>query len=505
MRKCFKVSLVILILLLFFVSCKKQHELKEISNTSFKYDEPSSLKREFGLALLAGLTESKLLRTIIKEEAIKMFNGDYDVLFYTIADLKIENNKSVYDFLSGKFNSEKRLAQILEAFPTLTIFVPSLPENTFSAQRWNITTEIPAVAIRTNNSNEIPLIDNTGKEVVLKTDKVPAFPVVVIKENERLISNKDNDLFDRYKTRIVYNKRSVKIRFWDNEFDCIKNDGAALRKAYTMDSKIVDAYNIYNTADGWQRDYIYYDIQPASTSGSFKYDFQEHITDFKMLGDGKAALNLIADQTGDPKSQAGTGGYTLIPWTDGFFEFKIKLSVSSSNPVTSEVVKGVSVHPSLLFDVPYLFIAEPWRGGPMWLRDERKPILLRTTNISIPLINWDLSMYSSTMKISFEEVDLTTTTINTTSRTDKFAINFEISSGSLLKAGLKFGLGGESSKIRTIQTSFTQGNDVLGDAIINFGDKVIISTGTDLSGNYFNTRSYSTGWCEFSVEPKRVQ
>lgn len=316
MKKCFKLSFIISFLILFFISCKKQNEVQELPAPQFKYDEPSNLKREFGVALLAALTESKILRTIIKKEAIKMFNGDYDVLFYTIADVKIENGKSVYEFLSGKFNSDKRLAQILSALPTLTIFVPSLPGDTFSAERWNVSNEIPAVAIRTNTSNEIPLIDNTGKEVVLKTDQIPAFPVVVVKTNERLISNENSDLFDTYTTRVVYDKNGVKIRFWDGAFDNIKNEEVGLRKANTMDSKIVDAYNIYNTADGWQRDYIYYDIQPSSPSGSFKYDFQEHITDFKMLGDGKAALNLIADQTGDPKSQAGTGGGVYINTLD---------------------------------------------------------------------------------------------------------------------------------------------------------------------------------------------
>lgn len=93
----------------------------------------------------------------------------------------------------------------------------------------------------------------------------------------------------------------------------------------------------------------------------------------------------------------------------------------------------------------------------------------------------------------------------------KFAANFNIDAtlGVKVKAGLKFGASLETTQTNTVQKTFTQGNDFLGEAIVNFADKVILGQTAVgwLGGARWQTRDYTTGlgYCKFSIEPKRVQ
>ena len=48
---------------------------------------------------------------------------------------------------------------------------------------------IPKVAVRLFSSNKVPIWSILGKERILAPNEIPAFPVVVIKENERVVTD----------------------------------------------------------------------------------------------------------------------------------------------------------------------------------------------------------------------------------------------------------------------------------------------------------------------------
>jgi hypothetical protein len=98
---------------------------------------------------------------------------------------------------------------------------------------------------------------------------------------------------------------------------------------------------------------------------------------------------------------------------------------------------------------------------------------------------------------------LTETTVLSETSTVKFASNFGIEGGIFQKIGLK--LGGSFETSQTYQRTFTQGNDALGDVIINFADKVIINQYLFSSGSLNETREYNFDWCSISFEPIKVQ
>lgn len=89
------------------------------------------LLEEFSKALAYSLDSSIELRRIIKNEALKMFDYDYDVLYLSINSYRLTSGKTV-DELMSLYMDITRLEKIKQLFSTLTIFVPELPDNSFS-------------------------------------------------------------------------------------------------------------------------------------------------------------------------------------------------------------------------------------------------------------------------------------------------------------------------------------------------------------------------------------
>lgn len=115
-----------------------------------------------------------------------MIDYDYDVLYQLIKDIELENGSTLERNIQDYLGIEKTIL-INEKFPTLTLFVPTLPENSFSAEIWNPDIETPFVAIRCDYSSEVPIYNANGEEIILTPDYIPRFPVIVVKNNERII------------------------------------------------------------------------------------------------------------------------------------------------------------------------------------------------------------------------------------------------------------------------------------------------------------------------------
>lgn len=208
----------VLCILFSAVSCNKPHDFLPESDSDRAsslrvgtevdklYDSNSNLKREFGKALVKSMKESRAPRELIRTKALEMFNKDYDVLYGMIADEKLENNVTVNELMLKNMADKKTMTDLKKISPTLTILVPELPENSFNAEKWDTSTEIPRVAIRLTTSNDVPVIDLDGSERVIEWKYTPAFPVLVIKDNERVVAERDKE-FNKKDTRSFQNKK----------------------------------------------------------------------------------------------------------------------------------------------------------------------------------------------------------------------------------------------------------------------------------------------------------
>jgi hypothetical protein len=221
-------------------------------------------------------------------------------------------SKNIYQ----KFVGDKKILSELErSSPTLTISIPELPNNAFNATVWNTSTEIPSIAIRLENTNDVPIISSDGSENVMDAKYVPGFPVIVLKESERVIAESDQS-FKNSKTKEFKNNRGQKYKFISDNFDSKSNRNKRIIGTNEIDPKLITAYNTYAGSDGWQRDQIYYNITPSQNRGEFDNNFEETVTSFSMIGDPWAAYYKVADQSDDPHSENYRGNSsTLDRWS----------------------------------------------------------------------------------------------------------------------------------------------------------------------------------------------
>ncbi|WP_444106958.1 hypothetical protein [Bacteroides sp.] len=500
-------------------SCEQADLVNDnLDNGDVTFVSKDQLKMKFGSAFAKVLAEDKEAREIVKEEALKQIDYDYDVLYLMIKDRKNKMGNTLEQLLL-KYIPQDSLSIIVDMIPNLTIFVPELPENTFSAETWNISNMIPKVAVRLTSSSEIPIWSVLGKERILAPNEIPAFPVVVIKENERIIASSSSN------TRQVLDNRLNGLAFLDSSFDNLSTNDKMIvtRSTYeryhqgssTMDprfTKVKEAYEKVPKGTGWQRDYIYYNISSSNPNGPFQYQCKEFLWGFEMNGDVVGAINKISDQAGDPQYYGNVTGIIMgkirvvgSGWVDGEFEFKVKVYVASKTAVGNEFVTYFRIKATDLFDITAA------RNGDVYTvySAKNKRVLFADP---IPLFSWNLDNYSSTIKIALEEVDNTETIVQTSSTTSEFATNFgfDATFGEVVKLGGKFGASAKVNKTVTYQVSTTKGNDELGEVIINFGDDILVddtSMGTPLNGKYFYLNmspQYYTGWYRLFISPGSI-
>ncbi len=408
MRKIF----LFFMILISFVSCSSEilndnlsgsvnKTTLSIENDTIKSHE---LLEDFSKALSSALNSSVELRRLIKNEALKMFDYDYDVLYLSINTYKLSSGKTV-DELMELYIDTSKLELVKQKYPTLTIFVPVLPDNSFSAESWNPEDEIPYTALRVENSNDI-MAYGIEKEFLIPSNEIPKYPILVIKLNERIISV--NKVQKKKYLSACNTIDDTDIVFLSDVFDNTKNESIN-RSISSMHSnerdrtgsipdnmkKVYEAYDIYNPSNGWLRDYIYFDLTPQKTKGAFNLDFKESLVHFKLIGDPRTVMNKICDQTNDPRidgnshehevdygdSHYGRPGTTIVtPWTDGFLEFKVKVYVANQLGISNELTTFFTVEPSALFKTT--------PKDPLSKKYEVKSIdLTDGINLQLPILN----------------------------------------------------------------------------------------------------------------------
>ena len=343
--------------------------------------------------------------------------------------------------------------------------------------------------------------NGNGVERVIPNELVPAFPVVVVKTNERVTLSSDlSNINARTNSLGFYASKDLSFSFVDESFNGTKeekksDDQARSIFTFATDDRLETAYNL---DINWQRDYIYYGLTPTNDRGRLKNNYSETITSFGFMDnvDPKVAYNRIADQSGDPRywppSLGGGASTKTARWTEGNFEFKVTVLVNSNNGIGTQVVKVFPVRGNDLFTITYE------RHSIAFYRF--KSIKTRKYFPYIEILPWDLQNYSMGWKFIIEEVDPGQTIKSTKTIASKFAANLKLTAGYWEKLGLELGVSAERTKTQSHEITTNLGSDELGEATLTFDQPVI----TSKSSLFYRTREITTGWMTMSVEPKRI-
>lgn len=466
------------------------------------YNDKYGVVREFAFAFAAAVAENVELRNLIKSKALEMFDADYEILFFMIKDEELSKNLTVGKLVSKYLPNSKIMKDLEDFIPTLTISVPVLPEDSFSAEKWNTATELPYIAIRLEDTNDVPIISSEGREELISGKYVPSFPILVLKESERVISENSTE-FRTKKTKEFVSKTGKKFKLTDDNLDGSKKSNNKNSRWVTtdlIDSKLITAYNTYINADGWQRDQIYYNITPNQQRGQFDNTFEERVAYLGGIGDPNAFYTKIVQPTTDPHADKHRANGNSQHWTDGFFEFKLIALINSKSGLGATLTKVFSVNPRDLFFLHYKRTSNNWFGQDWYELDYVTYPNSVPVDYNISLFKWDLQNISTQVKLTLYETDIATTITETFTNSAEFANNFEANLGFFEKVGLKFGGSAKTSNTQSYSVARTLNDDFLGDAVFDFSDKVINYS----NGVVTDVKDYNFGnYCRLNIIPKR--
>ncbi len=519
-------KLILFTLSILIVSCAEPdfQETSNLENLIIKnrmdIQDSYELKKKFALALHAAMTDYVELRDFIKREALKEFNGDFDILYNYVKSERV-GDYTFRGLLLNYFDSEEELDQIEYSIPSLTIFVPELPNDSFSANLWETESEIPLVAIRLVEYDKTPIISSNSDSFLLDHDMVPGFPIVVIKENER-ITTPDNSGYSLNDTREYSSSNGFKFKFIDSYFNNITGEYVSRRnkrrnKTISNAPKfLVDAWELYGQYQnlGWHRDYIYYGLQPQVDEGPYINDYSEHFSNFRIEGStGMDALSKISQpssvttQFTDPLLNtnwiAGTsnGPNQASFWTDGKFDFNV---ITDYEQNTTPLSKFFDARPEDLFTIIY----EPHsiNGFVGWWFYRVVDVEQKAMPLNLEIRPWSLHSIANEWRFRVFEVDANVNNTYTTQNAYKRNTNFQFTDK---KIGWQFGASNETTNTQTKQVVFKEESNDLGDADVFFGDNVIIDLNQIntwfFTINNYQLRRYTSGSYSFSLIPLKVQ
>lgn len=144
--------------------------------------------------MVAGALKDVEVRRAIKAEALKQFDGDYDILYSRFAGFAFPNGEKFSDKLAKSFalangrtagEAAAKLKQISSILPLLNISVP------VNIDQWDVESSQPLVVFRPVNFSEkttktVKAIDGKGNIVTLSAEVAPKVPVIVVGLNERV-------------------------------------------------------------------------------------------------------------------------------------------------------------------------------------------------------------------------------------------------------------------------------------------------------------------------------
>ncbi len=131
-------------------------------------------------------------RKLLKKEALKQQDGDYDVLYQNIKSKSVDKGRTVEDYLFESYINKKGVKATKKDFNKLIASVPdfqiSIPVN---CKKWETSTQIPLVAYVPTNFDEktikyIKAFDVKGNIYYLSAQEEPEVPVIVLSSCERM-------------------------------------------------------------------------------------------------------------------------------------------------------------------------------------------------------------------------------------------------------------------------------------------------------------------------------
>ncbi len=493
-----------------FIACDKHDVVSD--NISGKTKEKSisageGYQRKMYVAkTLAKALTNEDLRTFLKKESQEMFDNEYDILYAVVKDKEISKGITFEDMLLSYAESKEHFKKVMEEEPLLTIYVPELTK--WDANKWNTKEEVPVVAIRDEyqekESTKVLAFDKMETPSYWDYHVEPDVPILVIKDNERVIINNGNGLRSANEDGEDLHILSTSKGNLEFSSEAFKNDGGKMTTrggVVIINNPGYDDYYLNRGTffnwfwdmhyDAWNktpespRDYIYYGISPKNNinKGAFKGNaINECINAFYI--DNPQSLGYIVDSKRD----------NPYNWVEGRLEFFINVFFTGRDGKITSVRKGFTCKTSDLFGYNQ--------------KGELVSISYYFYENMIKIAPWDMNKYGDTWKIHVYEFDPGRQITKTVQVSSTFSSNFEADASvsiEIVKIGVKGGVGKSENKTNTVQITLTDTSDDLGEAILSFSDPIMIEDYRflkDVMGEVALYNGISTGLASIQISPR---
>jgi len=476
-------------LMFFALTSCREIDLQEPEGKSSTETTPAE-RKELRIALaktLARAMQNEDVRAFIKAESMTNFDGDNDVLVAMMLNKKVQGEQTFADVLA-QYSTKQELQEQMSNLPLATIFIPDL--QTFTHQGWDTRTQVPLVAVIDEEHDERVkgniMAFSASETLLLPSAKQPTIPVVVLKDNERLVSRRTSDNSKQARQAASQNG---KVIFASTEHEYYFIQGVDPKQQVAENEKRKGArYAIGNPPQILQypflqnleshRDYIYYGIDPSTgvSTGKLKRNISEHLTYISFVS-GTAGPIVTSD------------------WTEGNLEFRMFHIYSDRNGNPAQDPKTFYLAQDQLFT----------RNSDGSVTPNTNGTILSNLRINVPLRGWDVYSYGDTWQISIQEYDagdVRTITVGTETNIGfNYETNIEAGIPEVIKVGIKFGVSGSQKKTNNTVIQTTNTADDLGVATFNFSDPVLTYWGPP-SGRYeYNIFERGTGSVMLTMEP----
>lgn len=272
---------------------------------------------EFASVLSKVVAGSEEVRAFFKEEALKQFDRDYDVFYPYVKDHKFSSGKTLRQMLLDNEKYEGQIETIERAVPKLTVLVPDfswLDEEFFCAEKWDTSIDRLCVGFDDDAAAHRLYFDGEFQDV-LPASNIPAFPVLIVKSNERMkvsVSTKGGEntysFADSAFDGAAY-AAATKAGHWEGsstngsireDLVSVTGNFVAKEELDGLNPDIIRAYKEFSTGGtrGVQRDYIYYGMEDRDPHpGVLNRHMRDLLYRFTLTPDG---LNFISDDSRDP-------------------------------------------------------------------------------------------------------------------------------------------------------------------------------------------------------------
>lgn len=541
--KSIKKSL-LFVLLLFGAACSKESEsIVSSSNLISNTESLGVYEKHFSEILSKAIYDSEPMRSFIKNEAIKQFDNDFDVLYGMVKDKVVVEGRSFREILLQYCDSESQLEEIENALPLLNILVPDvswLSSDGFSANNWDTEDNEIVVTYREGNCNN-EYFGNGEVVCELDENQIPAFPFLVVKNNERMMVSGitrsgftyefKNDAYNGLLTKggtHNYNGTVVPTM--------IGNSSNVTASELRQISQV--AYNAYeefgaNSSIAPQRDYCYYQMTNENlTDGTLQRNVYERLLRFKL---NLNTISFYDDDSGDPLkdntidtsfiyykgendieelSPDAVMNFGLLELNTSFFEdgnLEIVINCIRQTPSGQTIQSPYyfTVKPSDLFEfnnVRFYYIHSSfWRKAKYTYVYDKNYIVSKWyyPETNIYFFNWGLGANSVDYYLEISEQDSgdTVTKVNTFSF--GFTANITHNEGNDEKKTTA-GLGITTTLGYQISRTHLEKSDIIAVPMINYGEDFVLNRTISGNDTLFTLRNYDNNAISVCIIPSEM-